>query len=133
MPTLAIPATKGFNIPASGSGPDGASNQTGPADVCPKEEPICSDPDYFFVERMRSMASIMSGESITLATYCKDETLIDLQETVGGGSARHRSIMVPAGSYETTFRAPSLYSGGLVMHTLRPAVAGVGDCWIGFR
>ena len=105
--------------------------------ACPPEQPMCSDPDYIFVQWMRSRVTISSGETITVATDCTAATMIEIKERIFGfGGPRtenYRSYMAPAGYYEQTFRAPSLTSGGSLNHMLQPAVSGTGECWIGFR
>ena len=105
--------------------------------ACPPEQPMCANPDYIFVQWMRSRVSIASGETITVATDCADETMIEIKESIFGfGGPRtenYRSYTAPSGYYEQTFRAPSLASGGSLNHMLQPAVSGIGECWIGFR
>lgn len=104
---------------------------------CPPEQPMCSNPDYVFVQWMRSRVSVGSGATITVATDCGGETMIEIKESIFGfGGPRtenYHSYMAPAGYYEQTFRAPSLASGGSLNHMLQPAVSGIGECWIGFR
>lgn len=105
--------------------------------ACPPEQPMCSDPDYVFVQWMKSRVTIASGDTITVATDCANDTMVEIKESIFGfGGPRtenYRSYMAPAGYYEQTFRAPSLASGGSLNHMLQPAVSGIGGCWIGFR
>ena len=48
--------------------------------VCPPKQQMCSNPDYIFVQWMRSRVSISSGETITVTTDCVDETMIEIKE-----------------------------------------------------
>ena len=122
---------------AFGTAQGNARTYANQALACPPEQPMCVDPEYIFVQWMRSMVSITSGGSITVATDCADETLIEIKESIFGfGGPRtenYHSYMVPAGYYEQRYQAPTLSSGGSVNHRLQPRVAGVGECWIGFR
>ena len=105
--------------------------------ACPPEQPMCTDPDYLFVQWMQSRISIVSGGSVTVATDCAGDTLIETKESISGfGGPRtenYHSYMAPAGYYEQKYRAPDLSSGGSLGHMLLPRVAGIGECWIGFR
>ena len=106
--------------------------------VCPPKQQMCSNPDYIFVQWMRSRVSISSGETITVTTDCVDETMIEIKESIFafGGPWCWTITARTWPRLDTTNRdksAPSLASGRSLRHMLQPLVSGIGECWIGLR